>query len=235
MKGGNLLVATAILLDIASPCLCFFPSTSFLPHSSSPLRTSIVSEPARRHAATTAAAAAVGPRMAVGDLVSLGNVQELDQLPVGTVQTALKAALADGHKLIELEVPTTNRFKDQPLNVILQYNTRVSSPPPLSVHPPAHISVLYLSDAALLQYIRELVRCFTQPQEICIVFPDKKECEYAVEDYGGDVPFYITPLDNPRVADMATSVDKVFVMNPVFDVREYVNTEALWTQVKLNY
>jgi hypothetical protein len=63
------------------------------------------------------------------------------------------------------------------------------------------------------------------------VFPDKKECEYAVEDYGGDVPFYITPLDNPRVADLDVSVDKVFVMNPVFDVREYVNTEALWTQV----
>jgi len=63
------------------------------------------------------------------------------------------------------------------------------------------------------------------------VFPDKKECEYAVEDYGGDVPFYITPLDNPRVAELDVSVDKVFVMNPVFDVREYVNTEALWTQV----
>jgi len=141
--------------------------------------------------------------MAVGDLVELGNVQEIDQLPVGGVQSALKAALADGHKLIELEVPTTNRFKDQPLNVILQYNTR---------------------------YIRELVRCFTQPQEVCIVFPDKKECEYAVEDYGGDVPFYITPLDNPRVADLDVSVDKVFVMNPVFDVREYVNTEELWTQ-----
>lgn len=66
--------------------------------------------------------------MAAGDLVELGNVQQLDQLPVSPVQAALKAALDDGHKLIELEVPTTNRFKDQPLNVILQYNTRVLSP-----------------------------------------------------------------------------------------------------------
>lgn len=70
-----------------------------------------------------------------------------------------------------------------------------------------------------MQYIRELVRMFNQPQEVCIVFPDDKECEYAIEDYGGQVPFAITPLTNPRVKDMATSVDKVFVMNPVFDVR----------------
>ena len=63
--------------------------------------------------------------MAVGDLVELGDVKELNQLPVAPVQQALKAALNDGHRLIEMEVPTTNRFKDQPLNVILQYNTQV--------------------------------------------------------------------------------------------------------------
>jgi hypothetical protein len=141
MKGAGAIIATAVvLLSIASTCSCFSSSAAFLPRAVSPLGSSMSTArmPAVRLAPATRAAAAarVGPRMAVGDLVELGNVQEIDQLPVGGVQSALKAALADGHKLIELEVPTTNRFKDQPLNVILQYNTRVckASTPPAFLH-----------------------------------------------------------------------------------------------------
>lgn len=123
MKGADAIIATAVvLLSIASTCFCFTSSAAFS------TRAFVSSTRA------VGAAARVGPRMAVGDLVELGNVQEIDQLPVGGVQSALKAALADGHKLIELEVPTTNRFKDQPLNVILQYNTRVCKASSLHPH-----------------------------------------------------------------------------------------------------
>jgi hypothetical protein len=59
-----------------------------------------------------------------------------------------------------------------------------------------------------VQYVRELVRIFTQPSELCIVFPDAKECEYALEEYGGQVPFGITPLSKPQVERM-DNVNKV--------------------------
>ncbi len=41
-------------------------------------------------------------RMAVGDIVELGDVQKLEQLPVSNVQEALKRAISDGCKVCDL-------------------------------------------------------------------------------------------------------------------------------------
>jgi hypothetical protein len=62
----------------------------------------------------------VSTRMAVGDIISVewGVVSE--------VQDGIRAAMADGHRLLEVEVPTTNKFKDKALNQIYQANTEVA-------------------------------------------------------------------------------------------------------------
>ena len=102
--------------------------------------------------------------------------------------------------MIELEIPTTDRFKDTPLNRINEANTL---------------------------YARELVRMFTQPQELCVVFPDAKECKYAIEDWGGPVPFKLASLVKPQRQE--DSVNKYVVMNPTFDVREYSYMDQLYS------
>ena len=119
----------------------------------------------------------MAPSMAVGD------VQTLDWADVKEVQEGLKACMADGNRVIELEVPTTDRFKDAALNQIYKANTI---------------------------YARELVRMFTQPQELCMVFPDVQECKYAIEEWGGDVPFKLSSLVKPQT--MQEAIDKYVVM-----------------------
>ena len=134
------------------------------------------------------------PCMAVGDVLTL------DWAEVSEVQDGLRNAIADGKRVIELEVPTTDRFKDAPLNRINEANTL---------------------------YARELVRMFTQPQELCVVFPDASECKYAIEDWGGPVPFALSSLVKPK--RQPDSVDKYVVMNPTFDVREYSYMDQLYS------
>ena len=58
-------------------------------------------------------------KMAVGDVISL------EWALVSEVQEGIRAAMADGNRLIEVEVPTTNKFKDKALNQIYQANTEV--------------------------------------------------------------------------------------------------------------
>lgn len=136
--------------------------------------------------------------MAVGDIISVewGVVSE--------VQDGIRAAMADGHRLLEVEVPTTNKFKDKALNQIYQANT---------------------------EYARELVRMFTQPAQLRMVFPDESEGRIALETYG-EVPFSIGSLaylSKPEAmqGEKELNYDKYVVMNPVFDVREYIQLEEL--------
>ena len=130
-----------------------------------------------------------------------GAVLEIEWAGVSEVKEGLKQCMADGHRVIEVEVPTTDRFKDAALNQIYQANTI---------------------------YARELVRMFTQPQELCMVFPDVQECKYAVEEWGGDVPFKLSNLVKPQA--MQDSINKFVVMHPVFDVREYAQMDQLYTE-----
>jgi len=116
-----------------------------------------------------------------------------------TVQRCLQAAIRDGKKVIELEVPTTDRFKDAALNQIYQANTL---------------------------YARELVRMFLQPSELCMVFPDPSEARIAFEEYGSQVPFSLSSLSKPKEQD--ERVNKYLVMHPVFDVREYIQMDELY-------
>eukprot|EP00291_Cryptomonas_curvata_P000045 CAMPEP_0172189496 /NCGR_PEP_ID=MMETSP1050-20130122/22555_1 /TAXON_ID=233186 /ORGANISM="Cryptomonas curvata, Strain CCAP979/52" /LENGTH=295 /DNA_ID=CAMNT_0012864195 /DNA_START=112 /DNA_END=996 /DNA_ORIENTATION=+ len=141
-------------------------------------------------------------RMAVGDIISL------EWGAVSDAQEGIRAAMADGHRLIEVEVPTTNKFKDKALNQIYQANT---------------------------EYARELVRMFTQPGQLRIVFPDESEGRIALETYG-EVPFSIGSLaylskDEAVAREVGLAFDKYVVMNPVFDVREYIQTEQLYRGV----
>mmetsp|Transcript_26227 Transcript_26227/g.62375 ORF Transcript_26227/g.62375 Transcript_26227/m.62375 type:complete len:312 (-) Transcript_26227:102-1037(-) len=131
-------------------------------------------------------------RMAAGD-----TVQVLYN-DVGQVQEGLAAAIADGCQVIELEVPTTNRFKDAALSQIYQANTI---------------------------FAREVVRMFTQPAELCMVFPDESECKIALAEYGGQVPFGLSCLRKPN--PQGPGVYYYMVMHPVFDVREYIQAEEL--------
>jgi hypothetical protein len=57
--------------------------------------------------------------MLVGDVISL------DWAAVNEAQEGIRAAMADGNRLIEVEIPTTNKFKDKALNQIYQANTEV--------------------------------------------------------------------------------------------------------------
>ena len=103
--------------------------------------------------------------------MAVGDVLQLEWAEVSEVQEGVRNALADGKRVLELEIPTTDRFKDTPLNRINEANTL---------------------------YVREFVRMFTQPQELCVVFTDAAECKYAIEDWGGGpVPFKLSRCINP--------------------------------------
>jgi hypothetical protein len=159
--------------------------------------------------------------------MAVGDVLQLEWAEVSEVQEGVRNALADGKRVLELEIPTTDRFKDTPLNRINEANTL---------------------------YVREFVRMFTQPQELCVVFTDAAECKYAIEDWGGGpVPFKLSRCINPpphthpcgvpahhaqtrthahsliKPQPMAVSVNKYVVMNPTFDVREYSYMDQLYT------
>lgn len=131
--------------------------------------------------------------------MAVGDILRLDWADVSEVQEGVRKALADGKRVIELEIPTTDRFKDTPLNRINEANTL---------------------------YVRDFVRMFTQPQELCVVFTDSAECKYAIEDWGGPVPFKLSSLVKPQ--PMEQSVNKYIVMNPTFDVREYSYMDQMY-------
>lgn len=133
--------------------------------------------------------------------MAVGDILRLEWADVSEVQEGVRSALADGKRVIELEIPTTDRFKDTPLNRINEANTL---------------------------YVREFVRMFTQPQELCVVFTDAAECKYAIEDWGGGpVPFKLSSLIKPQ--PMEASVNKYVVMNPTFDVREYSYMDDMYS------
>ena len=131
---------------------------------------------------------------------AVGQILELDAANVAQVQAGLKQCMAAGNRVIELEVPTKDRFKDAALNQIYEANTI---------------------------YARDLVRMFTQPQELCMVFPDVQEAQFALKEYGGQVPFKLSSLAKSKA--QGEDVNKYVVMHPVFDVREYAQMDQLYS------
>eukprot|EP00961_Rhodomonas_salina_P169067 2278069-Rhodomonas_salina.1 len=97
------------------------------------------------------------------------------------------------------------------------------------------------------QFAREVVRMFTQPAELCMVFPDESECKIALAEYGGQVPsqsyLAVTSLSHLAVPALSQvpfglsclrkpnpqgpGVYYYMVMHPVFDVREYIQVSEL--------
>lgn len=176
------------------------PTRGWVLHAGSALLSRTSQYGLRRPVPCPAVPARRGPALA-GPSMAVGAVLEIEWAGVSEVKEGLKQCMADGHRVIEVEVPTTDRFKDAALNQIYQANTI---------------------------YARELVRMFTQPQELCMVFPDVQECKYAVEEWGGDVPFKLSNLVKPQA--MQDSINKFVVMHPVFDVREYAQMDQLYTE-----